>query len=617
MGIAIRPSTQQTVDRIVGTAVVLGLSLVIARWFSISSFHSSSPRSNFPEDPPRKRENKNEHEEEESRRFMKWWWPLIALQRKWSGRRIVPKNSCNEGDSAVATGKSVISPTCCDDNGCRENEQLPPDIQQHNHRGTSDPSALQNNGLDEQDDEECEHYGSCQCGSIYFVLRGPKHLQAVECPGKIRYPHIPTTADRFRLVRGASDMRFYYNNTVPLGDLQEEVEEGAHSVVGSYTYGDGGSNSRKNANSRQNNQQQSCGAHAFCGNCGVHILRAPSQDSDVLEINANCLEDNHGPGQEPTYDGRVEQEENEMIRRPTTSTIAYNNFETVSENEPLSWEMNENFMSTARENNSEHAAFTTTTDFYQSFWESLEDDRRSNTHNLSNRSSINSNSNIPRKESISSTSYTHPESYAATNESDSAAPLFAAHSSVAESDDYSMGSSSITAASMPLGGGISSHNGHGAHSGHSSGIASTTGSVSGSVNGSIHGNGPFYNGSSAHVGSDRSVKTMPPRWMDETASVGSVNSQNMPFAMGERSLRGRYGAITGNSRSGRLLSGAHSVGGTGILGSSWSVSSLEPNDLDGDVGALGGSPMTVSPRMRDQMKKYMGRHMGREAKKET
>lgn len=416
-------------------------------------------------------------------------------------------------------------------------------------------------------------------------------------------------------------MRFYYNNTVPLRDSQEEVEEGAHSVVGSYTYGDGGSNSRKNANKqkkcRQNNQQQSCGAHAFCGNCGVHILRAPSQDSDILEINANCLEDDHDNGQEPTYDGRVEQEENEMMRRPTASTIAHNNFETVSENEPLSWETNENFMSTARENDSEHAAFTTTTDFYQSFWESLVDDGRSNTYNLSNRSSINSNSNIPRKESISSTSYTHPESYAATNESDSAAALFAAHSSVAESDDYSMGSSSITAASMTLGGGISSHNGHGAHSGHSGGIASTTGSVSGSVNGSIHGNGPFYNGSSAHVGSDRSVKTMPPRWMDETASVGSVNSQNMPFTMGERSLRGRYGAITSNSRSGRLLSGAHSVGGAGILGSSWSVSSLEPNDLDGDVSALGGSTMTVSPRMRDQMKKYMGRHMGRGVKKET
>ncbi len=411
-------------------------------------------------------------------------------------------------------------------------------------------------------------------------------------------------------------MRFYYNNTVPIGDLRQEAEEGENAVVGSYTYGNGGPIPRRNANTgkkcRQNNQQQSSGAHAFCGNCGVHILRAPSQDSDVLEINANCLEDNHDQGRGSACDGNSEQGENEVMMRPTTLSIPYNNFETVSENEPLSWEMNDNFNSVARGNDSDHALFTTTTDFYQSFWESLEDDRRNNTQNHPNTS----NSNIPRKESISSTSYTHPESFAATNESDSAAPLFAAHSSVAESDDYSMESSSITAASISFGGGISSHYGPGTHSGHSNGIGSTNGSVSGNVSGSIHGKGPFHNGGSSRVRSDQSVKTMPPRWMDESASIGSMNSPNVPFAMGERSLRSRYGASTGNYRSGRLISGAQSVGGTGIHGSSWSVSSLDPNDLDEDVSMLGGSPMTVSPRMRDQMKKYMDRHMGRGKKKE-
>ena len=41
----------------------------------------------------------------------------------------------------------------------------------------------------------------------------------------------------------------------------------------------------------------------------------------------------------------------------------------------------------------------------------------------------------------------------------------------------------------------------------------------------------------------------------------------------------------------------------------WSVASMEPNDLDSVAGES-----TVSPRMRDQMKHYMGRHMKKKKK---
>lgn len=71
--------------------------------------------------------------------------------------------------------------------------------------------------------------------------------------------------------------------------------------------------------------------------------------------------------------------------------------------------------------------------------------------------------------------------------------------------------------------------------------------------------------------SDRSAKTLPPR-------------------LGENQLR--YGPRGG------------SVGGV-INSSGWSVASMESNDLDGSVM----EQTTVTPRMRDQMKKYLGRHI--------
>lgn len=53
----VRPSTQQTVDRIVGTITVLGLSIAAIRWLAHLSKHRKKKQ-------------------------LPWWWPVIALRRR-------------------------------------------------------------------------------------------------------------------------------------------------------------------------------------------------------------------------------------------------------------------------------------------------------------------------------------------------------------------------------------------------------------------------------------------------------------------------------------------------------------------------------------------------------
>ena len=80
-------------------------------------------------------------------------------------------------------------------------------------------------------------------------------MLAKDCHGKIRYPHIMTSAENFQLVSGTKYLSVYYVNLA-------ETESGP--VVA---------------------------AHTFCSRCGVHILRAPNANTDKLEVNTNCLED--------------------------------------------------------------------------------------------------------------------------------------------------------------------------------------------------------------------------------------------------------------------------------------------------------------------------------------
>jgi len=466
----VRPSTQQTVDRIVGTAVVIGLSVVVVRWLSNPSSSSDSIML----------EGGNKKRVRSKRYKIQWWWPVIALQ-KWSGRG----RHYDEGERR----SSMV-----DNNGARSG----------NNGGELSSREEEDQGeIIQGNDGEYEHKGSCHCSSITFVLRGPKLLQAVDSPGKIRYPHIPIPADRFQLLRGKSDMRFYY-------------EDDNNDDSSSITFDHAVVEERNDAS----------GAHVFCGNCGVHVFHA-DRSSGELKVNANCLDDCgettlvyrkqssslggitlKQPGKRASPRSSLSPSSallevdsaNDVEKLARNSTI-----ETVSETEP--------FLGSA------------------SFLESL-DDRTSS---------------LPRKESLSSDP-TQTESNST--------------SIMAEGDDSSMGSSSITGASMPL---------------HFSSLSLSSGGWA----------------LPTHDRTDRAG--LPPLPPSKISSSDRLPPSRMPSDRSVKTLPPRFGEHPG-----------YAPGGVGrSVGGGWSVASMESNDLD-NGGNVGKS--TISPRMRDQMKKYMQKY---------
>ncbi|KAL3770369.1 hypothetical protein ACHAWU_003589 [Discostella pseudostelligera] len=151
----VRPSTQQTVDRILGTAAVISISVALVRWLSSQS--SSSSHSLRRQDRKECAENDNNISTRWTWWRWSWLWPdrgAAALQSKW-----------NDNEKQNRT-------------------------------------------------QAYEHSGSCHCGSIHFLLQGSKRLHAIDTPGKIRFPHVSISANQFQLVRGEDQMRFYYEDTI-------------------------------------------------------------------------------------------------------------------------------------------------------------------------------------------------------------------------------------------------------------------------------------------------------------------------------------------------------------------------------------------------------------------
>ena len=177
-----------------------------------------------------------------------------------------------------------------------------------------------------------------------------------------------------------------------------------------------------------------------------------------------------------------------------------------------------------------------------------------NTTATSNSSSMNYNAYlIPRKESISSSvgspTTTQPESYSVAE----------------ESDDLSVGSSSITgtSSSLPL---------------YHSALSVASGATRASTT-----NDRSTTSSSYRTGPR---PPLPPVSHNRNPSPSDGSVKTLPPWLGDRPP-GTYTASGGRSRGG------------------WSVASLESNDLD---GVDNDGKTTVSPRMRDQMKKYLERH---------
>ncbi|KAL7555201.1 hypothetical protein ACHAWF_018862 [Thalassiosira exigua] len=445
--VMVRASTQQTVDRIVGTAAIIGLSVVFVRWLSnSSSSHRSAPT-------PDGKQCKKSREEKYSR--IPWWWPVLALRRS--------------------------------------NDQ---------RRGESPSKDRRNNESEIENDAEYEHRGSCTCGSIEFALRGPSQLQTVESPGKIRHPHIPMSADRFQLRQGESEMRFYYEETDDSSSITFEQAGEERNIV-----------------------KEASGAIGFCGTCGVHILHA-DRTSGALEVNANCL---HGGKTKLIYREQPSDLSSISMKQQGKSTPLQRSPSSLSSN--LEAENGNSSEQPAKNSGIETVSETEPFLGPGRLFEERLDEKHNN--------------GIPRKESVSSDP-TQPESFSSTN--------------LVENDDSSMGSSSVTGASMLL---------------HHSTLSAASGAAS-YVRADRKGLPPLP--PSRISSSDR----LPPSKIPSDRSV-----QTLPPWLGERP---RYSPRA-----------AGSVGGSG-----WSVASMESSDLN-SAEELGKT--TISPRMRDQMKKYMGRHM--------
>ena len=125
-----RAPTQLTVDRIVGTVAIVGLSVAFARWLTNNNGGDGCPP---PATPSRASSGEGGGGRRRRRRgtrgWMPWWWPVIAMQR-W-----------NERNRTAGSGERA------DDNAVR---------------GGGEDSA--------NDDGENSHQGSCHCGSIKFVV---------------------------------------------------------------------------------------------------------------------------------------------------------------------------------------------------------------------------------------------------------------------------------------------------------------------------------------------------------------------------------------------------------------------------------------------------------------
>jgi hypothetical protein len=260
-------------------------------------------------------------------------------------------------------------------------------------------------------------------------------------------------------------------------------------------------------------QQQSAGAHGFCGNCGVHILRAPSRSSEDLEINANCLEDR----------GKASPDRNvgasASLQRSSTSSLTSNGaeYETVRKSTQDEGKMRSNQIETVNEDEQLLGGFA-------NFWESLEDRP------------------APPEPYVSQ--------FTTKERSDSIQNSQPLTKSITESDDYSIGSSSLTATS------------------------------------SLH----MLSVASGHVGipSSNNRAGLPP-----LPPSSGMSAKTLPPRFGQSSRTG-YG-------------GGRSVGAG--LNSNWSITSMESNDL---IDAEADKSNTVTPKMMNQMKYYMSRHMAKE-----
>jgi len=538
-------TTTQSFDRLVGTAAVIGLSLVVVlhSWISSPSEEEDDviveeeteegsnqqqhqqPLHNAAAASPSRRKV-NDNKSTTATKSSSWWWPVAILTRRKKKRRKRRMNTHHH-------------------DGNNDNIE-----NRHGSPKTNEDSS----SCDDGNDGYCDHLGSCDCGSIQFILKGPKHLQPIQSPGRIHYPHIQTSATNFQLLKGEADMRFQYVQEETNNDEEEDYDNNNNN--NNTTSGNNNTNGDDTSTIAtehiEKHHVSSLGAHVFCGNCGVHVMHA-DRSSEELEVNANCLLERKKELQQTSSSAEEEQtkeqqRQQEQIQKQTSSMSSLSTIDgdttTTITTDPVTLTRSLSQQQHQLNSVSEHELFLGGS---AQFWNELDTNQTNisgDNHN-SNKSQELEHSQHARTESISSTGeQTHPSSYTTALDT----PTY-------DGDDYSIDGSLLA----PSGGG-------------GGGGASVSASLS--VNAGL-------------------LPPLPPSRLPPLSSTSDSKSvRTLPPWFGER--------------PGYASHPARSVGG------GWSVASMETNDLD-SVG--GESTTTVSPRMRDQMKFYMSRHMKKDKKK--
>ena len=98
--------------------------------------------------------------------------------------------------------------------------------------------------------ELVHHQGACMCGRFGFRLLAPADIKALDCPGRVRYPHVFVPAGAFQ----------------PLADLRLLTLYSARAALAAHVV-----------------------VHAFCTACGVPVFRASDGAIDTLVVNIECL----------------------------------------------------------------------------------------------------------------------------------------------------------------------------------------------------------------------------------------------------------------------------------------------------------------------------------------
>ena len=151
-------STSQSLDRLVGTAAIIGLSLAfVLQWLSSDDDDYDDYDVDVVDDSNNQQQQQQQQCEEHikkspSRRQIddnnkssasaSWWWPITILMKRRRKKKKRRKRSSNNIDNSA----------------------------NNNHNRNLDESYETNDDSSSDEGYCCDHLGSCECGAIQFIV---------------------------------------------------------------------------------------------------------------------------------------------------------------------------------------------------------------------------------------------------------------------------------------------------------------------------------------------------------------------------------------------------------------------------------------------------------------